>query len=68
MPLLPPCTAPLTPRSAKVAHQLLAHARLCREVAARSWNEESARKLEQLADACVRAATSCELLPPDRVH
>jgi hypothetical protein len=54
------------PKAAKVAQLLLAHAKLCREIAARSWNEDSARKLEELADACVRAADATYELPPRR--
>jgi hypothetical protein len=54
--------------AAKVAQRLLAHARLCREIAARSWNEESARKLEALAEACVLAAGAYELPLPTRLH
>ncbi len=42
--------------SDKVAQRLLAHARLCRDIAAQSWNEDSARRLEDMADACLRAA------------
>jgi hypothetical protein len=52
------------PKAAKVAQLLLAHAKLCREIAARSWNEDSARKLEELANACVRAAGATYELPP----
>lgn len=44
------------PNSAKVVQRLLAHARLCREIAASSWDETSAQKLEELAAACVKAA------------
>jgi hypothetical protein len=44
------------PNSAKVVQHLLAHARLCREIAACSWDESSAQRLEELAAACVRAA------------
>jgi hypothetical protein len=55
--------------SAKVAERLLAHARLCREIAAQSWNEVSAQRLEELAAACVKAADStAELLPPKQLH
>ena len=50
--------------SAKVAERLLAHARLCREIAARSWDEASAQKLEEMAVACVQAADSTAYLPP----
>jgi hypothetical protein len=44
------------PNSAKVVQHLLAHARLCREIAACSWDKTSAQRLEELAAACVRAA------------
>ncbi|HEY4140069.1 MAG TPA: hypothetical protein VGM57_01575 [Pseudolabrys sp.] len=62
---IPSLTAP---HSAKVAERLLAHAKLCREIAARSWNEDSARKLEELADACTRAAGSTFTPPAGRLH
>lgn len=52
--------------AAKVAQRLLAHARLCREIAAQSRDEDSARMLEELADACVRAAGAACKLPPRR--
>jgi len=45
------------PKSAKVVQRLLAHARLCREIAAVSWNEADTRKLEEMAAECVRWAT-----------
>jgi hypothetical protein len=48
---------PSAPNSAKVVQRLLAHARLCREIAALSWNETDARKLEEMAAECVRWAT-----------
>lgn len=44
------------PNSAKVVQHLLAHARLCRDIAARSWDKTSAQKLEELAAACIKAA------------
>jgi hypothetical protein len=45
----------------KIAERLLAHARLCRNIADSSWNEEMAGKLEQLADECVRATAAAGL-------
>jgi len=39
-----------------IAERLLAHARLCRDIAGASWNEATAEQLEQLAEKCVRAA------------
>ena len=49
--------------SAKIAERLLAHARLCRHIAEQSWSEETAHKLDRLADECAR--TAAELLPDD---
>jgi hypothetical protein len=39
-----------------IAERLLAHAKLCREIARGSWSEEIARNLERLAEDCTRAA------------
>jgi hypothetical protein len=36
--------------------RLLAHARLCRQIARQSWNEDTAAELEWLAQECDRAA------------
>ena len=49
--------------SAKIAERLLAHARLCRHIAEQTWSEETAHKLDRLANDCVRAAA--ELAPDD---
>lgn len=46
---------PVAP-SAKAAQRLLANAKLCREIAALSWNEADARKLEEIAAECMRWA------------
>ena len=43
-----------------IADRLLAHARICREIARASWNEESAQRLERLAADCMRAARTAE--------
>jgi hypothetical protein len=59
------CTA----SSIRMAQRLRAHARLCRHIAAATWNEEVAVKLTALADDCALAAEGLEpdLLPvPDR--
>ena len=42
----------------KIAERLLAHARLCRHIAEQTWSEDTARKLDALADECVRAAAA----------
>lgn len=42
--------------SSQIAERLLAHARLCRQIAGASWDEATAAKLEQLAEECERAA------------
>ena len=39
-----------------IAERLLAHARLCREIAAATMSEETAIKLERLAQDCIEAA------------
>ena len=41
--------------TSKIAERLLAHARLCRQIAGESWNEATAAKLAQMADECDRA-------------
>ncbi len=46
---------PVSP-SSKLAERLLAHARLCRQIARQSWNEETAAELEKLAAECDLAA------------
>lgn len=47
----------------KIAERLRAHARLCRHIAAESWSEDTARKLDTLAQECARAAD--EIAPAD---
>jgi hypothetical protein len=42
--------------SSQIAERLLAHARLCRQIAGASSDETTAAKLEQLAEECERAA------------
>ena len=46
-----------------MAERLLAHARLCQEIARASWNEEIAHRLERLAEDCIRAAGDAEPEP-----
>jgi hypothetical protein len=41
--------------------RLLAHARLCRDIANATLNEETASKLERMAQDCVQAAREAEL-------
>ena len=41
--------------------RLLAHARLCREIANATLNEETASKLERMAQDCVQAAHEADL-------
>jgi hypothetical protein len=48
------------PNSSKIAERLRAHARLCRQIAAQSWNQEVAERLEELAEECSRAADDAE--------
>lgn len=56
--------------ASKIAERLRAHARLCRQIASASWNEESAQKLVRLADECARAAAEADLegSPSAAVH
>jgi hypothetical protein len=43
-----------------ISERLLAHARLCREIANATLNEETASKLERLAQDCIQAARDPE--------
>ena len=57
------------PQSAKVVQRLLAHAKLCREIASASWNQTSAEKLEEMAAECERsAAGNGETTPTGTLH
>lgn len=57
------------PNSSKIAERLLAHARLCRQIAEETWSEDVAQKLSRLADECARAAADIASEPeqPDRL-
>ena len=44
------------PHSSPVAERLLAHARLCEQIAQACWNEETAEKLKRMARECTEAA------------
>jgi hypothetical protein len=55
IPMLPP---------SKLAERLLAHARLCRQIARQSWSEETAAALEKLAAECDLAARNAAPVPP----
>ncbi len=46
-----------------MAERLLAHARICREIANATLNEETASKLERLAMDCIQAARDADLEP-----
>ena len=46
-----------------IRERLLAHARLCREIANATLNEETALKLERLAEDCIRAARNADPEP-----
>ena len=47
--------------------RLLAHARLCREIANATLNEETASKLERMAQDCVQAAREAELAAQSQI-
>jgi len=49
-----------------IVERLLAHARICRETADTTLNEETTRKLEELAEDCIRAAR--DIKPAPRFH
>jgi hypothetical protein len=49
-----------TESSVHMAQRLRAHARLCRHIAAATWNEEIATKLMALAEDCTLAAERLE--------
>ena len=46
-----------------IGQRLLAHARICREVAAATTNEETAGELERMALDCVEAARGADSEP-----
>jgi hypothetical protein len=48
------------PNALRIAERLRAHARLCRQIAEVSWNEEVAGRLRRLADDCSRTADDAE--------
>jgi hypothetical protein len=50
-----------------ISDRLLAHARLCREIAAATFNEETACKLERLAEDCLQAAHDADPAPGRRM-
>jgi hypothetical protein len=52
----------VTPTGSAIAERLLAHARLCEEVARACWNEETAQTLQRMAGDCasVAARITCE--------
>jgi hypothetical protein len=43
-------------RPPPIVERLLAHARICREIAGATFNEEMARELERMAEDCLKAA------------
>ena len=47
-------------QSSTIRERLLAHARLCREIADATLNEETASKPERLAHDCMRAALDAD--------
>ena len=46
-----------------ISERLLAHARLCQEIADATLNEETAYKLERLAQDCIQAAREADPAP-----
>lgn len=56
------CKPPLN--SSPVAERLLAHARLCEQIAQGCWNEETAEELKRIAQDCTRAAAQLAQAAP----
>lgn len=52
-----PCPVP---NGSKIAERLLAHARLCRQIADAALSEEVAEEFGRLADECLRAAAALD--------
>jgi len=50
-------------QSSTMVERLLAHARICREIANTTLNRQTARELELLAADCVQAARDAEPAP-----
>ena len=50
-----------------IGERLLAHARLCREIADATMNEETASKLESMAKDCIQAAREADLAAQDQL-
>ena len=50
------------PAGSAIAQRLLAHARLCEQIARECWNEETAEKLRRMAQDCTLAAA--QIAPP----
>ena len=48
----------------QIAQRLLAHARLCREIAAESHSDTMAETLDKLAEDCVQAARIADFAVP----
>jgi hypothetical protein len=46
-----------------IAERLLAHARLCEQIARECWNEDTAEKLRRMARDCTLAAGQIAPLP-----
>jgi uncharacterized protein (DUF433 family) len=50
-------------QSPKMAERLLAHAKLCQEVASECWDNELAADFNKLALECIEAAVACKQQP-----
>lgn len=45
---------------AKIAERLVAHARLCRQLAEQSWSENAAKTMHRLAEECLDAVATLD--------
>lgn len=52
----------------KMAERLLAHAKLCQEVASECWDDELAADFNKLALECIEAAVACKQQPKLHTH
>ena len=59
-----PCPVPNAP---KIAERLLAHARLCRQIAEAAIRDDVAQEFGRLADECLRVAAALDPDAPARL-
>jgi hypothetical protein len=55
-------------KSSPVAERLLAHARLCEQIAQDCWHEATAEELKRIAQDCTRTAAQLAQAAPRQHH